>query len=103
ELPEPVRPLPLPLVLLDGRLAGDGYAVEVGGASWVRTLRVETPERELNAGLDRKRLLGPRGIGTLAALVILLLAAAGALFVPRGLALPFIVVFWGLVTAAMVY
>src|SRR5205823_4697352 len=64
ELPEPVVPLPPPLVLADGRLAGEGYAVEVGGAVWFRTLRVETPDKELKAGPDRARLLGPRGAAT---------------------------------------
>jgi hypothetical protein len=103
ELPAPVRPLPPPLALADGRLAGDGYAVEVGGASWFRVLRVETPERELRSGPDRKRLLAPRGVATLAALVVLLGAAAAALFIPRGVVVPFVVVFWGLVAASAVY
>src|SRR5262249_60475106 len=61
ELPEPVPPLPPPLVLADGRLAGEGYAVEAGGADRFRTLRVGTPEGGLKSAPDRPRKPGPRG------------------------------------------
>src|SRR5262249_62278240 len=82
ELPDPLPPLPPPLVLADGRLAGEGYAVEAGGSNGFRTLRIETPERVLKSGPDRPRILGPRGVATLAAGLVLLGAAAAALFVP---------------------
>jgi hypothetical protein len=69
ELPAAVTPLPSPLVLDRGRLAGDGYAVEAGDGVWVRTLRVIPAEKGVPAG---RRTLAPRGAATLAAAVVLL-------------------------------
>lgn len=45
ELPAAVTPLPLPLDLANGRLSGEGYAVQLGGNAWVRTRAVTTPEQ----------------------------------------------------------
>src|SRR5262245_15097722 len=71
ELPAAVTPLPAPLVLERGRLAGDGFAVEAGGGVWFRTLRVTTPEKGTAAG---KRTPAPRGAATLWAALVLLAA-----------------------------
>jgi hypothetical protein len=92
ELPAAVTPLPEPLVLANGRLAGDGYAVEVGGNQWFRTLRVTTPERATSIG---RRTLAPRGAATLAAAVVL----AVTLLLARSLPAAAL----GLAIAALVY
>lgn len=102
ELPAPVPPLPPPLDLADGRLAGDGFAVEVG-AAWVRTLTVRVPDRVLTFGFDRPVRLGPRGAGTLAALPVLVLAFAVAALLPPRVIQPFLVVAWLILVAAAVY
>lgn len=73
ELPEAVPPLPAPLVLINGRLAGDGYVIEVGSGAWFRTLRITTPASGLAVG---RRLLTPRGAATLLASLVLLVALA---------------------------
>jgi hypothetical protein len=104
EVPEPLPPVPAPLAVADGRLAGDGYAVEVGGARWFRSVRVTTPEKVLKAGPDRRaRMVSPRGLGTILAALVLLGAAAAALTLPRELAPPFPVAVGGSVLAAAVY
>jgi hypothetical protein len=75
ELPAAVTPLPEPLALARGRLAGDGYAVEAGGNAWFRFVRVTTPGTWAWGGPPT---LAPRAAGTLAAaavLVVTLLAA----------------------------
>lgn len=104
ELPEPLPPVPAPLALAHGRLAGDGYVVEVGGASWFRFLRVETPDKVVRSGPDRKvRRVSPRGFASLLAAAVLLVAAAAALTVPREVAPPFTLAAGGAVVAAAVF
>jgi hypothetical protein len=71
EVPAAVAPLPPLLVLANGRLAGEGYAVGVRGNAWVRTLAVSTPEHAAAGG---RRRLAPRFIATLAAALVLGLA-----------------------------
>lgn len=80
ELPAPLPPLPPPLTLAGGRLAGDGFLVEVGGASWFRTLTVASPTRIFRSGPDGRGALGRRGAATLAAAAVLLAAVAHGLF-----------------------
>ena len=103
ELPAPVPPLPPPLDRTDGRLAGDGFTVRVGGGAWVRTLAVSAPDRVLRFGFDRPLRLGPRGAGTLAALPVLLLGLAVAAWVRPSILQPFLVASWAAVFAAAVY
>ena len=55
ELPGAVAPLPEPLTLARGRLAGDGFAVEVGGNAWINTLRITSPEARRRAVAARSR------------------------------------------------
>jgi hypothetical protein len=71
QLPAPVSPLPSPLVLLDGRLAGDGYAIQVGGNAWFHTLRVTTPATATSVG---RRSFSPRAMATFAAAAVLAIA-----------------------------
>jgi hypothetical protein len=97
-----VPPLPPPLDLADGRLAGDGFAVEVGGGAWVRTLTVAAPDRVLRFGFDRPLRLGARGAAALAALPVLLAALAAAALIPPAVVQPFLVVSWAVVLAAAV-
>jgi predicted RNA-binding Zn-ribbon protein involved in translation (DUF1610 family) len=91
ELPTAVTPLPEPLTLANGRLAGDGYAVEVGGNAWFRTLRVTTPEKPTSTG---RRSLAPRAAATLAAglaLVVVLLFARSQTVAAAGIAVAVLV------------
>lgn len=92
ELPRAVAPFPLPLVLADGRLAGDGYTVEVGGAEWLRTLAISGPRHVIRSGADRRRGVGPRGAAALAALPLVLAAVLAAALIPVRLIRPFPVV-----------
>jgi hypothetical protein len=103
ELPAPVPSLPPPLDLADGRLVGEGHAVAVGGAAWVRTLTITTPDRVLRFGFDRPLRLAPRGAGTLAALPVVLAAVVAAALIPPTVVRPFLVVSWAVVLAAVVY
>ncbi|HUR54642.1 MAG TPA: hypothetical protein VMZ71_10955, partial [Gemmataceae bacterium] len=87
ELPAPVPPLPPPLALAGGRLAGDGYEVRVGGSEWVRTVIVTTPSGKQKAGGER--VLGPRGAATVLALPLVVGALIAALLVPPESVSPF--------------
>jgi hypothetical protein len=68
EVPVAVSQLPPPLTLANGRLAGDGYAVAVGGNAWVRTVAVTTPETRTVAG---RRTFAPRAAASLLAALVL--------------------------------
>lgn len=104
ELPEPIAPLPALLAIGGGRIAGDGYAVEIGGATWFRTVRVSTPDKVLKSGPDhRKHLIAPRGSAAFIAALFLLGTAAAIQFVPRSSAHPIPIAGWGLLAAAAVY
>jgi hypothetical protein len=103
ELPAPVPPLPPPLDLADGRLAGDGFTVEVGGAAWVRTLTIAAPDRVLRFGFDRPLRIGPRGAAALVALPVLLAAFAVAALLSPAVIQPFLVVSWAVVLAVVLY
>jgi hypothetical protein len=68
-LPAAVQPLPPPLQLADGRLAGEGFAVAMEANRWIQNLTVTFPEREMTIG---RHSLTPRGAGTLVAALLLL-------------------------------
>ncbi len=96
-VPAAYPPLGPPLAVGHGRLAGDGYAVEVGTSGWLRTLRVTTPDGVTRDGPDGGHALGPRAAATLAALVPALLAVVAAgLWSPTAVGVLFVV-------AAVVY
>lgn len=67
------NPVPPPLSLIDGRLAGDGFVIEVRGNRWFRTLSSTMPDSKMSIG---RRSLTPRGAATLAAGMILLVTLA---------------------------
>jgi predicted RNA-binding Zn-ribbon protein involved in translation (DUF1610 family) len=71
EVPASITPLPPPLDLANGRLSGDGYAVNVGGNAWVRTVTLTTPIQPAAGG---RFSLSPRATATLVATVVLMLA-----------------------------
>jgi hypothetical protein len=103
EVPAAVPPLPPPLTLSGGRLTGDGYVVEVGGAEWFRTLTVATPTQTLRSGPDGNLSLGPRGVATLSAAAVLLLAVAHGLFLRHPLVSHIPAVLWLTIIAGIVY
>lgn len=103
EVPEPVPPLPPPLVLTGRRLSGDGYVVEVGGSKWVRTRAIETPTRVIPSGRDRVWALGVRGAASLAAGVVVVAALVAARSVPVARVNPVAVVGPMILCAAAVY
>ncbi len=102
-LPEPVPALPASLSLHGGRLTGEGYLVEVGGASWFRTIHIETPEKLLKSGPDRGHMLSPRGLAALVAACILLLGAALTLFLPHSIIKPIATAGASMLFAAFAY
>lgn len=91
ELAPAVSPLPPPLALAPGRIAGDGYTVEIGGADWFRTLTISTPNRVLQSRPDGRRALGTRGLATFAATMLLLLAILVAVFAAKAWASPVVI------------
>lgn len=103
ELPEAVPPLPPPLTLSRGRIAGDGYVVEVGGAEWFRTLTVASPTAVFRSGPDRGQLLGPRGAASLAAGVVALATIATAALISPTVVNPLTLVFRAVLGAALLY
>jgi uncharacterized C2H2 Zn-finger protein len=90
-LPVAIASLPKPLTYSRGRLAGEGFAVEVGGNAWYRTLRVTTAGKTAVG----RRSLAPRAASTLAAALVLV----GALLVARTLTGALV----GLALAAVAY
>ena len=91
ELPAAVLPLPDPLLLTNGRLAGDGYAVAVGGNAWLDMVRITTPGTTTSVG---EVSLAPRALATLAAtgiLAVVLLIARSLPFAAGGITLALIV------------
>jgi hypothetical protein len=75
-------PLPPPLSLGHGRLAGDGSVVQIGGGDWLRTLSVTTPTHLFHFAPDA-RLVGARGLATLVAASFLLAAFVVLVFGSR--------------------
>ena len=83
-----VPPMPAPLSLSMGRLAGAGYFAAIGGAEWLRTLTIATPREVLHSGPDGHRALGTRGIAMLTATLLLVLAILVAVLGPKEWASP---------------
>lgn len=80
----PLATLPPPLVLADGRLTGDGYAVE----ALSRAVRVTRPGFNPETVADPRARLSPREYGVRAAAPVAALAAVAAAAVPPSLAKP---------------
>ena len=100
EVPAALTPLLEPLAVGHGRIAGEGYAVEVGTCRWLRTLRIETPEGTLRRGPDRKHAAGPRSAAVLVSLPIAILVLLASATVPPSAMSPLSVVM--ALTAALV-
>lgn len=83
ELPAAVLALPPPLLLMNGRLAGDGYAIQVGGNAWFHTLRVTTPATATSVS---RRSFSPRAMATFAAAAVLMLVLLVARSIPVAVA-----------------
>ena len=82
EVPASYDPFPPPLAVGPGRLAGDGYVVEVSDSQWLRYWRIEAPAGLRQNRRDR-RSIGPRGAATIAALPLAIAGVLAAFFVPR--------------------
>ena len=78
EVPCAVAPLPPPLEASHGRLAGEGYAVEVAASGWVRTIRVTGPNGERFAVPGEMWGPSPRALASLAAVPLILVLILGA-------------------------
>lgn len=91
EVPVSITPLPPPLSLANGRLAGDGYAVSVGGNAWVRTVALTTPMQPTARG---QFALAPRAAGAFVAACVVLLAALVQAPLPVGVALAAVAYLW---------
>jgi hypothetical protein len=89
-----VPPLPPPLTLSAGRLAGDGYLVEVIDRSAGRLLQVRGPGVELYRGPDPGQRFAPRPLAIWVALPFALLGLASAAVAPMSWAKPVTLVLW---------
>lgn len=90
ETPASYPTFPPPLAVGHGRIAGDGFAVEVGDSQWIRRLRIATPQGVRSDRRDR-RAIGPRGVAAIAALPFAIAAILSALYFPRRVASPLLV------------
>jgi len=86
-IPDPIPPLPPPLASGSGRLAGDGYEVQVTETSLGQTATAETPAGPVPLGPDARRF-GPRGLAVLVTAPLLALVLLVVLPFPRRLASP---------------
>ena len=84
-------PFPAPLAVGPGRIAGNGFVVEVSDSHWLRRVRIATPTAVPVNRRDR-RWLSPRAAGVIAALPIAFLSLACALLLPRSVAAPWRIV-----------
>ena len=99
----PAPPIPPPLTLSAGRLAGDGYLVELTDFTTGRRLRVTGPGVELYRGPDPGRRFAPRDLAVWVALPFTLLALAAAIAAPAGWGKPVWLVLWLTAFGLLVY
>lgn len=99
----PVPPLAPPLVLSGGRLAGDGYLVEVADQLTGRVVRVTGPGGDLYRGPDEGRRFAPRTLAAWVATPFGVLALAAAALAPEGWVRPFWLAVWLSAFAGLVY
>jgi len=90
----PVPPLPPPLILAGGRLAGDGYVVDVTDHSTGRTVRVTGPGGDVYRGPDPGSRFAPRHFAAWVATPFALCALAAAALAPDGWGRPVLLVLW---------
>jgi uncharacterized C2H2 Zn-finger protein len=83
-----VPPMPPPLSLAHGRLAGDGNVVQISGADWLRIVSVTVPGRTIKYAPDGPNSLGVRGIASLLAAFLLLIAFCMVVFGNRAWSSP---------------
>ncbi|MBA4187291.1 MAG: hypothetical protein C0467_04650 [Planctomycetaceae bacterium] len=77
ELPAAVTAMPTPLELANGRLSGEGYAVQLGGNAWVRTCAVSGPGQPTErSGLAPTARLSATVVGSCVVLAVLLFASS---------------------------
>jgi len=86
-IPDPIPTLPPPLALGGGRLAGDGYAVQVTETSLGQTATTETPAGPVPLGPDALRF-GPRGFAVLVAAPLLAVIVLTVSLLPSRFASP---------------
>ncbi len=86
-IPDPIPPLPPPLAAGGGRLAGDGYAVQVTDTALGQTATAETPDGPLALGSTARRF-SPRGYAVLVTAPLLLVVALTVSLLPSRLASP---------------
>lgn len=86
-IPDPIPPLPPPLSLGGGRLAGDGYAVQVTESALGHAVTAETPDGPLPLGADARRY-DPRGYAVLVSAPLLLVVVLTVALMPMRWASP---------------
>jgi len=86
-IPEPIPPLPPPLALGGGRLAGDGYAVQVTDTALGQSATVATPDGAQAMG-SAARQFSPRGYAVLVTAPLLLVVVLTVALMPSRLASP---------------
>jgi hypothetical protein len=101
-VPDPLPPVPPPLALGGGRLAGDGYTVEVTDRPTGRTVTVTTPKGPA-ADPPAARRFDPRPFAVMVAAPVLVLGLLTAVLLPSRLAPPFLVAVGAAVSAWLLY
>lgn len=86
-IPDPIPPLPPPLALGGGRLAGDGYAVQVRETSLGHAATAETPDGPVALGAAARRY-APRGYAVLVTAPLLLVVILTVALFPSRFASP---------------
>ena len=87
-VPDPIPPLPPPASLAGGRLAADGYSVDVADTPRGRVVTIAAPGAATEVAADSGRRMSPRLYASFAGLVVLAAAVVAVLAVPTRLASP---------------
>lgn len=96
-VPDPIPPLPPPASLAGGRLAADGYSVDVADTRLGRVVTIASPGAATEIAADSGRRMPPRLYASFAGLIGFAIAVVAVLAVPESKASPLAVA--GLLTA----
>lgn len=102
-VPDPVPAVPPPLTLAEGRLAGDGYEIEVADTATGRVVSLSKPGEPSGFVPDDRPRLTPKLAGVWAGMIASMFALPLIFLVPRGRMLPLIVALSGVGIVALVY
>ena len=99
--PDPIPPLPPPLVLSAGRLSGEDYVVDVAD-DWTRHVTIDTPVGLMDLEAPR-HTVSPRLAGTIAGGCVLAVGIVATAVVPSGRVEPVLVAVGSAVLGGLTY